>query len=620
MRTPTHPRPIGHARAPLGPALAAGLLVLQACQCGTETGLTDSTAPEPTGLVCPDDAPEIELTLALDELPGLEGHGWRVSFDTEQEATAAVYFAPEGHDGPCELGLSSGELTQQHSLDLTNLRLGTRYDLMVGLTDADGQVQRSQVFELTTSTISQSIPEGFERYEHTAGEIYFDTEIYGEIPSNLVLVTSLNLCVNDYGSPLSGNQALMLDAEGHLIGNYVTDDLITGFSQVHTTISGAPGYLDGNRDLRLHIAAGVPENSHQTTAELGGEVHTSAVQPPVWANNYSFNYVHWAFEDTSALEAMGLTFTGNAHVSVISRSTETQAITETLIWDDGLVTTDNQDDPDAWTVWGYETEAMAEHPVFGTYANTVFYDSVRNEVVVHTHGNYGGFIWGIDVATSTLAWVMGSQANQLRGYLPDDPTIISTLEHNGQADKGFFARAHQVMVRHDPGDDPMWFYLTLHDNGGDGDGRRLHTRAIEYRMRVDNEAKAGHASVNWAYPSNPLPQDDPLYDLLNYHNFTYGSVVQLPEHPELYLMASGNGYCEPTVNDDGMPTQQIIVLLRALPDEHTAEVLATWRPGSDDWPFVNMYAAYPTALYAQVGQPELSSGSPSFQVSIDGGE
>jgi hypothetical protein len=617
LPTRRHPSTRGRRQAGSALALASSLLATSACQCGTDTGASDSADPGTPGLVCPDDATEIEIELQLDELPSLEGHGWRVSFDTEQAATAAVYFAPEGHDGPCELGLSSGESTRQHSLDLTNLRLGTRYDLMVGLTDAQGQVQRSQHFELTTSSPSQSIPEGFERYDHAAGEIFFDTEIYGEIPSNLVLVTSLNLCTNDYGSPLSGNQAVLLDAEGHLIGNHVTDDLITGFSQVHTTISGAPGYHSGNRDLRLHIAAGVPENSRQTSVELGGEVHTSALQPPVWANNYSFNYVHWAIDDTSALEAMGLSFIGQAHVSVISRSTKTQAFTETLIWDDALVTTDNEDDPSAWTLWSYETVAMSEHPVFGTYANTVFYDPVRNEVVVHSHSNYGGFIWGIDVATSTLAWVFGSQANQLEGYLPDDPVIISSLEHSGEAEQGFFARAHQVMVRHDPGDDPSWFYLTLHDNGGDDSDRRLHTRAIEYRMRVDSEAHAGRAYVNWAYPSNPLPEDDPLYDLLHYHNFTYGSVVQLPEHPDLYLMASGNGYCEQTVNDDGMPTQQIMTLLRSLPEEHTAEVLATWRPGSDDWPWVNMYAAYPTALYAQVDQPELESGRPGFYAATD---
>jgi hypothetical protein len=611
---------IGRYCAPGRAVLATALLMATACACGQVADTHDSAAPPELALVCPTDAPEMSLDLDLEELPGLHGHGWRVRFDSEQPAVAAIYFAPEGHDGPCELGLSSGEFVQQHSLDLTNLRLGTRYDLIIGLTDEAGEVWRSQAFEITTGSPSQPLPGGYDRYEPSAGEIHFDTRIYGEIPSNLVMVASLNLCTTDYGAPYSGNQALLLDAEGHLIGDYVTDDLITGFSQVHTTVTGAPGYLAGNRDLRVHIAAGVPENSLQTSVALDGTVRTYALQPPVSASNYSFNYVHWPIEDTRALEAMGLEFTGQARMSVISRSTENEAFTEAIIWDDGLVTADNEDDPSAWTVWGYQTEGMMDHPVFGTYANTVFYDPTRNEVVLHTHGHYGGFIWGIDVATSTVTWVMGAQAGRLRGRLPDDPIIIEGLEDPGQCEQGLFARAHHVMVRHERGDDPSWFFLTLHDNGGDGSDRRQHTRAIEYRMHVDRDQGSGHAMVHWAYPSNPLPESDPLYALLNFRNFTYGSVVQVPEHPDLYLMASGNGYCEPTVGEDGYPTQQIMVLLRALPEEHSAEVLATWVPGSDDFPFVNMYSAYPTALYGQVGQPELRDGQPGFYADALAGE
>ena len=596
------------------PGSALLFLATSACQCGVEPADSDTDSGSTTfpSMECPLDAPELQLDLTTEELDGLEGHGWRISFETDAPATAAVYFAPEGHDGPCELGLASGELTQQHTLDLTNLRLDTRYDLVIGLTDESGEVQRSQALELETSDPNQSLPGSFSRYDVYEGEIHFDAEIYGEIPNNLALVSSLNLCTTDYGAPMSGNQALLLDAEGHLIGNYVTDDLVSGFSQVHTTIHGAPGYLDGNRDIRLHIGAGVPERTYQASVTMLGEVSTSVIQPPVSESAYSMNYVHWLIDDTSALEAMGISFVGQARMSVISRSTETGVFTEALIWDDGLVTQDNEDDPEAWTLWGYHTEEMADDPDVNTYANTVFYNPVRNEVVLHTQGDQGGFIWAVNVQSSTVAWVMGADATQLEGSLPDDPIIIDSLDDHGACDDGFFARAHHVMVRNEQGDDPSTFYLTLHDNGGDETGRRLHSRAMEYRIRIDSDQHQAEASVHWAYPSNPLASDDPLYEVMNFHNFTYGSVVQLSEHPDLYLMASGNGYCETVVSDEGYPTQQIIVLLRALPEQYSAEVLATWIPGSDDFPWVNMYSAWPTYLYAEVGQPALEGGRHSF--------
>jgi hypothetical protein len=332
---------------PASPGLTVLLLVANVaaaagCSCTPE----DTARPTPPeelpdpNLRCPlvDAVKERPLDIELNELDELEGHGWQLSFQTPSPVQATVFFAPDSRDDPCELALSTGRVDTEHSLDLTNLRLGTRYRMVIGTLDEQGRRERSQVFELETNTPTQTLPQNYERLSVAQGELHFDAEIYGDVPTNMVMVTGLYLCPEDYGSPYAGNQALLLDAEGHLLGNYVTAGKITGFSQVHTSVSGAPGYLSGNHDVRLHIGAGVPENTHQATLDLRAKVQEHARQPAVADNNFSFNYVHWPIEDTSALEAMGLEFQGRAHLNVISRSQEDDTITELLIWDDALVT------------------------------------------------------------------------------------------------------------------------------------------------------------------------------------------------------------------------------------------------------------------------------------------
>ncbi len=571
----------------------------------------------PSDFVCPDleEVPEQNLGVVLVERSELDGHGWRVVLETEEPAMATVFFAPADRGDPCLFALSTGRYLEDHQLELANLRLDTTYDVVVKLTDMDGNVTRSPKLTLQTGAPLQPIPEGFSRMGIDGGAVWFDTTIYDEVPSDLVMTLSLGLCADDYGTPSTGAQALLLDSHGYLIGDYVASDEVQGFGQIHTTIAGVPGYAGGNESVRVKIGGGIPQQARVASVDLLGNVVASVVQPSISENNYSLNYLDWVIEDTSALEAVGITFEGTAHLSILSRNEDYMARSEAVFWDEGLVTEDNADDPEAWTVWGFQTAELTDHPKTLTYANSVFYDQERNEVIVHTHSAHGGMVWGISVDEQRLVWVFGSLASELEGYVPEDTIIISDIEDPGGCDSPFFARAHRVETQHDEDVRPSSFYLSMHDNGGDGDGRRHHTRAMVYHIELDEEAGTGEASVYWAFPSNALEESDPLYEVMSYHNYVYGSLVKIAEHDDLYLMTSGTGYCYEDTNDQGMPTREQITLLRALPLEQTAEVLATYVPGSDDFPRVNLYTSSVTTLYAAVGSDVGTSGRRMFQVS-----
>ncbi len=338
-------------------------------------------------------------------------------------------------------------------------------------------------------------------------------------------------------------------------------------------------------------------------------------QPAVSETNYSMNYVHWVVEDTQPLEESGIGFEGTAHLSVLSRNADGTAWSEIVFWDDALVTSDNAEDPEAWQAWGYLTENLSEHPNLSNYVNTGYYDPVRNEIVTHTHTDYGGIVWGVDVASQQLTWAFGFGASVLEGWVPDETIIIDEVQDRGLCNRPVFARAHHVTTFHEEGDDPNAFYLVVHDNGGDDAGRRTHTRAIVYHIQLDQKAGTGTADVHWAYPSNPLREQDEHYDTMAYHNFIYGSLIRVADHAELYLLTSGSGSCEVGYNDEGLPTRDHLVLLRAKPEEKSAEVLAVYTPGSDDFPAVTLYSGSTATLYAQVGEPDQSGGRREFTVS-----
>ncbi len=569
--------------------------------------------------VCPivEGVPEQSLGVELTERPELNGHGWRVVLQTELPALATVFFAPSERGDPCLHALSTGWFLEDHALELTNLRLGTSYDLVVKLTDLDGNVTRSAVLGLQTEAPDQPLPEEFGRLGVDKGALWFDATFRGAVPSDLVISTNLGLCGLPYGSPSSGVQALLLDFEGYLVGDYVASEVVQGFGQIHTSFSGGLGYASGNEDVVVHIGGGIPQRSNVARVDLLGNVGESVLQPAISESNYSLNYLDFVIEDTAALEATGITFEGTAHLSVISRNEDFVARSTATMWDEGLVTQDNAEDPDAWTVWAYETVDLTSHPKTLTYSNSVFYDPVRNEVIAHTHSAHGGMIWGVDVVEQRVVWVFGFLAEELEGYVSEDTVIISEVQEPGACEQPFFARAHYVASHHGDDQDPSSFFLTMHDNGGDGEGRRYHTRAIVYHIELDEEAGTGTAAVHWAYPSNPLDVDDPMYEAMGYHNYVYGSLEKVPTHDELYLLTSGSGYCYEDTNEQGMPTREQITLLQALPDTHSAEVLATYVPGSSDLPWVNLYAASATTLYAPVGSQAGTSGRRSFQVTTE---
>ncbi len=269
-------------------ALTLLLLASPSCSCGDEPGEestppdtgdspdsvppdsppdsddTDPQVPIVPEFVCPIDQglPEEQLDVVLTELDGLDGHGWNLAFETDRRVLPTLYFAPVSHGDACLYALSDGLSSSSHSIDITNLRLDTSYRLLLAMQDLDGVTTRSQDLELTTGNPAQTLPTQYSRDGIEEGTVWFDAEIHGNVPADLVLTTNLGLCSLDYGMSNSGAQALLLDGEGYLVGNYVTADEISGFAQVHVTATGAPNYAAGNKDLRLHIGGGESPNAH----------------------------------------------------------------------------------------------------------------------------------------------------------------------------------------------------------------------------------------------------------------------------------------------------------------------------------------------------------------------
>ena len=609
------------------------LAVLAGCASGPcrvhppGTGLDDTFLDSADGPLgdrgTPDfECPDLEglsartIDVVLTEREELEGHGWTVSLETDQPELATVFYAPTGGDSPCMQAISGGWYEQEHGIELSNLRLGTDYDLVVKLTDKDGVVTRSELLSLSTSEPAQLIPGGFDRMNVLEGTLWFDAELYGDVPGDLVMATSIGLCGVDYGSPSQGSHALLLDSEGYLVGNYIASGEVQGYAQVHATVTGSPSFDAGNDDLRLHVGGGIPQLSRVATSDLLGEMEFGVEQPSVSATSYAMNYMDWVITDTTALEQIGITFEGRAHLAVLSRNVDFVARSEVVFWDEGLVTDENMDDPDAWTVWGYQTQEVTDHEDTFTYANSVYYDPVRNEVILHSHADRGGTIWGVSVADEELVWVFGSEVDTLDGYVHEDTIIISEIADPGQCDTPFFARGHQAAVWHDEEHGAESFFLSMHDNGGDEDDSRRHSRAVVYEIELDEDARTGTARVDWAYPPNVLEEDDPLYDAMYFHNYTYGGLAPIAGHEDLYLLTSGSGYCYQDYNELGMPTREQITLLRALPEEQTAEVVAIYTPGTDDLPRATLYAAAPLALAAQVGPASSTSGRRSFEITV----
>jgi hypothetical protein len=591
---------------------------------GDSVTLFDSGAPsvlhrgEP-GFECPDlDAlPERPIEIDLQERLDLQGHGWTVSFETEQPELATVFFAPDGGEGPCLHAVSTGWYQQEHVIELSNLRLNTDYLVVVELVDHEGTVSRSRVLPIRTGQPMQWIPAGFDRAGILGGTVWFDTQLLGPVPGDLVIATSIGLCGVDYGSPSMGVQALLLDSEGFLIGNYVASQEVQGYAQVHATVTGSPGYDSGNSGLRLHIGGGIPNMTRVATMDLLGGIQLGVEQPEISSSNYAMNYMDWVITDTAALEASGVHFEGTAHLTILSTNEDFHARSELVFWDEGLVTDDNAGDPDAWVVWGYPTTELTTHDSANPYANSVYYDPVRNEVVMHSHQALGGIVWGVGVADQRLHWVFGIDVAKLEGHVDERAIIISEIADPGQCDEPFFARGHRVAAWHADDQGAESFFLGMHDNGGAEGDVHSHSRAVVYELELDEAAGTGTARVHWAYPSNPLEEDDPLYDLMSYHNYVYGGLSKVPGHDDLFLMTSGTGYCYEDVNWQGLPTREQMTLLQALPGDQTAEVLAVYTPGSDDFDRVTLYSATPTALYAQVGAAGTTSGRRSFEVAID---
>jgi hypothetical protein len=568
---------------------------------------------------CPDleVIPERSLDVALVERPDLQGHGWTVRFRTEEPELATVFFAPEGPEGPCLHALSTGWYEREHALELSNLRLGTDYLALVKLTDRDGVVSRSQVLRIRTSAPMQQIPSGFERSGIYGGTVWFDAALLGPVPGDVVIATSVGLCGVDFGSPSMGSQALLLDSEGFLVGNYIASQEVQGYAQVHATITGSPGFDSGNGGLRLHIGGGIPNQARVATMDLLGGVDFGVEQPEISASNYAMNYMDWVITDTAALEASGVHFEGTAHLAILSRNEDFHSRSEVVFWDEGLVTDENAGDPEAWTVWGYPTVELTTHESTNTYANSVYYNAVRNEVVIHSHQDLGGMVWGVGVADQRLNWVFGYDVAKLDGYVHEEAIIISEIDDPGLCDAPFFARGHRVATWNVADEGPESFFLSMHDNGGAEGDVHTHTRAIVYHLALDEAAGTATTRVHWAYPSNPLEPDEPHYDLMAYHNYVYGGLSKVPNHDDLFLLTSGTGYCYEDVNEEGLPTREQMVLLRALPASQTAEVLAVYTPGSDDFDRVTLYSATPTALAAQVGPSSSTSGRRSFEVAVD---
>lgn len=582
-------------------------------------GDTDTAIPGDPDFLCPelDAVPERKNEVILEERTELDGHGWTVRLETEEPELATVFFAPDTGRGPCSSAVSTGWYQQDHTLELSNLRLDTDYLMVVKLRDLEGNLSRSPVIPFRTGNPFQQIPEGFDRQGILGGTVWFDAQLFGPVPGDLTIATSIGLCGVDFGSPSMGSQALLVDAEGFLVGNYISSDEVQGYAQVHATVTGSPGFATGNRDLRLHIGGGIPNQARVATVELLGDLELGVEQPSISSNNYAMNYMDWVVEDSSALEAQGIHFEGTAHLSILSRNEDFQARSEVVFWDQGLVTDDNADDPAAWTVWGYQTAELSTHDSAFTYANSAYYNPVRNEVVLHSHQDQGGIIWGVSVADQRLVWVFGYDTAKLEGTIADDTIIIDEIVDPGQCDQPFFSRGHRVSVWHADDQGPESFFVSVHDNGGSEDDLHQHTRAMVYQLELDEDAGSAEARVHWAFPSNPLAADDPLFDVMSYHNYVYGGLSKLPNHDDLFLMTSGTGYCYEDVNEQGMPTREQIMLLRAIPAQQTAELLAVYTPGSDDFDRVTLYAAEPTQLYAHVGPSAASSGRRSFEVAVE---
>jgi hypothetical protein len=583
----------------------------------TDTG-TEALPGEPDFL-CPDlDAlPERDIEVVVEERTELQGHGWTITLETEQPELATVFFAPDMGMGPCLNAISTGWYQREHSLELSNLRLGTDYVMVVSLLDQSGTLTRTRVIPISTGEPVQTIPSGFDRLGIHGGTVWFDAELFGPVPGDVNIATSIGLCGVDFGSPSMGSQALLLDSEGFLVGNYVASDEVQGYAQVHATITGSPGYAGGNEDLRLHIGGGIPNQARVATMDLLGGVDLGVEQPSISANNYAMNYMDWVLPDTAALEDLGIHFEGTAHLAILSRNEDFQARSEVVFWDEGLVTDDNAGDPEAWTVWGYQTQEMSTHADIFTYANSAYYDPVRAEVVTHSHQAQGGIIWGVSVAEQRLVWVFGYGTSELAGTIPEDTIVISEIADPGQCDQPFFSRGHRVSAWHADDQGPESFFVSVHDNGGSEDDLHQHTRAMVYHLEIDDDAGTGSARVHWAFPSNPLAADDPLFDVMSYHNYVYGGLSKVPNHDDLFLMTSGTGYCYEDVNEQGMPTREQMMLLRAIPAQQTAELLAVYTPGSDDFEHVSLYAADPAQLYARIGQSPPNSGRRSFEFAID---
>lgn len=564
---------------------------------------------------CPivDGVEEQILEVEIEELDGLFGHGISLGFHTDTPALATVFFGPSDAETPCHQAVSSGWYQQDHSIEVTNLRLDAAYQLVVKLEHQDGPATRSAVVRFRTRDAVQPLAANYVDVGVAEGSVRIDAELYGDVPGDLVIATSLGLCGQDFGGPSTATHVQLFDREGFLVGHYLGSDEVQGYSQNHVTVTGSPGYSSGNERVRLELGGGIPQWAMVSSFDLEGGLEEYLQQPSFTDGDYSLGYTDRVIEDTSGLVAAGMEFVGRAHLAIRSTKEDGEPRTEVFFWDEGLVTEDNRTDPEAWTVWGYRTVDLTGHPQIPTPSNSVAYNPVRNELVIHTHNTYGGLLWGLDIALRRVNWVFGSRASSLHGSVPDSAALFEEVGEPGACDDPVFARGHGVSVWHGAQDDASSFYVGLHDNGGDDLGRRQHSRAMVYRFRIEDGARS--VDVDWAYPSNPLSADDPFHDSMGVFSRTHGGLEPVPGHDDLFLLTQGSGYCYEEANELGFVNREHIVLLRSVPQDHTAEVLAIYTPGTEDFARVTLYAATPTQLYAQICEDEASSGSHSFALS-----